>query len=226
MKYVIAFLVGAFALLQPAHADWRLFAGGGVNFTDDICSDANDLRTGVAGMATRVRTVASCKEDTGYSFFGGVDYVMAPATASGAALLLGVEVGYHSLDGDLAFVETDTGDTSINIVRNSKLENDTIAYGARIGGSFYDNRLRVYARGGYHSWDFELQDIVEYELPRITYDGTDPYYGVGAEFDIYQADRFSVGGRVTWTRYEAKLLGIDTELDVVGLSLIASYDTL
>ncbi len=87
-----------------------------------------------------------------YQINAGVDY----KTDSG--WLLGVEIGYLVQEFDAELQNTSVADTTtatdrINVTQPSDIGIDSIFYGIRLGGSFLDERLDAYVRGGFHSYD-------------------------------------------------------------------------
>ncbi len=99
-----------------------------------------------------------------------------------------------------------------------------------------DERLDAYVRGGFHSYD---TDSVSYSatygfnlaaaaaLPNTftgsiaAGDGTDIYYGIGVEYDVWKEDEHGFGVRLDYTRYDLDDFG---DLDVVSLTGQYEFD--
>lgn len=144
---------------------------------------------------------ATCDEEVGYQIHAGADYI-------GEGWLLGVEVGYLATDFE----------ASVNVLGlrvSGDYEVSTISYGVRAGGSLMEDRLTPYVRVGAHSYDAKVSS----GGIGVSVDGTELYYGVGIEYDVWKGESNALGVRLDYTVYDA-----DTAGDVKVLGLTGQYE--
>ncbi|AHK17771.1 porin family protein [Thalassolituus oleivorans] len=128
------------------------------------------------------------------------------------------EISYHNYgEADDTYVDG-FGDTI-----NDKLT--TTAFNLGVKGIFpLNNGLSLNARLGVSIWDSELKET-DSSFPGQTFkaddDGTDLYYGVGAQYDINS--NMYVGAEYTLTKMDISTDGISADLDVDNLSLSLGY---
>ena len=171
------------AAAKAADSTKELNFSVGAVFTD-ICDSFAPVTVGAV-------SAQSCSEDTGFQGMVGFDYVHK------SHLLLGAEAGYGTSEFTI------TGTVS-GLPATGSADFESRMAGGRIGGAWLDNRLKLYARVGYHSWEVEIID------------GNDLYYGAAIGYDFYQSGRFKAGVRVDATRYEVSR----GEVDTLGLNIV------
>ena len=183
--------------------DWEGYLGGGITYSDADCD-------GVARTAT-VTVSGTCDEDVGYRIHAGADYI-------DSGFLLGIEAGYAAIDVDYSFVATPTGGNSTRGIGDAEL--DSFFYGTRFGGSFMDNRMSAYLRLGLHTYDLELGARATVSgttrSVRLSDDGTELYYGIGVEYDIWKDGNHAFGVRLDYTLYDVGNYGDIKSLDLTG----------
>ena len=211
---------------------WEVYIGGGMAYVDSDCDSNRTYQATIPNpnfsWTTRVtETAGSCDEEVGYQVHAGADYVFD-------GFLLGVEIGYIDVDldfsgrGAIAFVQNngDNLDNPVftdNLTGGGDVESSSFFYGVRFGGSFMDDRLSPYLRLGLHRYDFERTTRATgnpsgVAYPTLVYsdDGTDLYYGVGIEYDVWKEDNHGFGLRLDYTIYDVDQYGDSKILALTG----------
>lgn len=114
---------------------------------------------------------------------------------------------------------TDPNNTSQNV--KDKIETKSINLGLKASLPITDY-FSINLRGGAAKWDVKAkQDLGIFGSVKASDDGVDPYYGVGAEFQI--ADRFIVGGEYTILKAELSDGYLTGDHEIKNVALILGY---
>lgn len=218
-SFTIAALALSIAVLPTAAAQQRdlglfLTAGGGNTKLQGFCEFVpNVIGDILAGEGATAYTLSShqCENsESYYKFSGGYQFNDYFA----------LELGYGSSDG---YANSGSGTATVNGISvpfrgETDLNYSSLSMGveARLPVNDWFTPL---LRAGMHSWerDIKLSGTVANQPVSDTesLDGTDPYWGVGANFNFYES--FSLG--VEWTRY----VGAEYDADTLGGYLKANF---
>lgn len=114
---------------------------------------------------------------------------------------------------------TDPNNTSQNI--KDKIETKSVNLGLKASLPITDY-FALSVRGGAAKWDVKAkQDLGVLGSVKATDDGVDPYYGVGAEFQI--ADRFIVGAEYTILKAELSDNYLTGDHEIKNAALVLGY---
>ena len=133
--------------------------------------------------------------DTGYKLFVG--YQFNPNFA--------IEAGYAD------FGEFSANENSGNGQAELSVDGFTAAL---VGKLPIQNGFGVFGKLGMVAWDADLDESDNTGSARYSEDGTDPFYGIGAEYEI---ERIRL--RAEYERYDISDSGEDFEIDLISASL-------
>lgn len=166
--------------------------GAGQATLKDYCSDARAL------AADADLTLSSCEDsELFFRFFLGyqVNEFFAAELGSGFAS------GYKTV--------LSTGSASASI------EADYFTLALGVQAQYPIGRLSVLGRAGMHAWELDVSGSAPGETVTASTDGTDPYFGVGVEFEM--TENFVLAA--DYTRYA----GDDDDMDTYGVSIKARF---
>ncbi|MDW7748882.1 outer membrane beta-barrel protein [Halomonas sp.] len=144
--------------------------------------------------------------DTGYKLFAG--YQFNPNFAVEASYL-----DFGEFTADAAITD------GVNVASESvKAEAEGFGF-ALVGKLPIQNGFSVHGKLGMIAWDGDAYDTVKvngqtFIDTKLSADGTDPFYGIGAEYEI---DRIMM--RAEYERYDLSDSGEDFEIDLFSASI-------
>ena len=185
------------------------------NMQNCHAAPARFLSGGIYRERPSAASKVSCA-DMAYKVFGGIDY-------NRDLFMVGGEIGYWSANGVIGARREKEAPASLSgsEAKNGSTDTDTFYYGLRLGLNFWHRRLTPYVTGGLHSrklnalWDATVSG-------RSILDGTDPYYGLGIEYDFWPLrglGTFSLHGK--WERFSFDSAG---DVDFYGMSVLYEFD--
>lgn len=144
---------------------------------------------------------------------------------------LALEVGYASLgETSVSTVGTQSGTVYGSTVSvNGKIAVDSkgFTFGVRGNAPLNDN-LKMYGRLGLYNWTTDVSISGTTTINGTTYtgsasgeadDGTDFYFGAGAEYDL--SDKFAI--TAGWTRFAPTVLSEDVNVDTFYLGGVLKF---
>ena len=201
-------------------------------FISDLGVSVDDNDTGMnIGLGYKINNFISA--EGGYMSMGDVFSASGSVSAGG--------VGDSGVTEGIAWSYTN----DLALGASGAVDADGWTLGALLTFPATD-KLSVYAKGGMYFWDAEGTLVAGITAGSITIDGetyngtesisvsdsgTDPYFGVGVQYDINE----QLGFRVDYTRYQADItissiggtaitpISYDADIDTYGASLVYKF---
>ena len=138
--------------------------------------------------------------------------------SNGPAVLLGLDSTFDKffIGAETGFLQSDVTET----VGTTRTVADTRSFpvGFRVGANLLEDKLKIYARTGIHTWEVDAGVGTPFQ------DGDDFYWGLGVQHNVLKVgEKSSLGYRIDWSRYDVEIAGASSDYDVWTIGVSANY---
>ena len=184
-----------FALTTQVYAEGGYvgIAGGKLNAESSV--------TGLTGTAS----LNEDEDDTGYKLFAGYR-----ASNNFGVELHYADLGEASLSGNNGDTFISAGDTYTFTVDGAKIVQETKSYGVAATYALpLNDSFSLLGKIGFHRWDIENSEGSSFDE-----DGTEPFYGIGASYQVNE----NVAIQAEFERFQIDSIDID-DIDLLSVGL-------
>ncbi|MDC1281181.1 porin family protein [Methylophilaceae bacterium] len=184
-----------FALTTQVYAE-----GGYVGISGGKLNTESSI-TGLTGTAS----LNEDEDDTGYKLFAGYR-----ASNNFGVELHYADLGEASISGNNGDTFISAGDTYTFIVDGAKIAQETKSYGVAATYALpLNDNFSLLGKIGFHRWDAESSEGSSFDE-----DGTEPFYGIGASYQVNE----NVAIQAEFERFQIDSIDID-DIDLLSVGL-------